>query len=101
MIELYTQNGRVRGLCSVCGDTETYTYKGKGKHKNKNYPKPYYFSVFEKVSWFRGDDEYRGKICKSCLEAGEISKATKGTSERLTLARASTANLNPESEEDK
>lgn len=72
MSELYTQNGRVRGKCSVCGTEEVHK-----QNRNPKYFKPFYFSVFEKVSWFRGDDEYRGRICKDCLKSGFISKAHK------------------------
>lgn len=76
MGEIYaSDNGRPRGKCSVCGTTEEHTYKGKST--SKTYPKPFYFSVFEKVNWFRGDDEYRGKICKDCLKAGRIAEANK------------------------
>lgn len=77
MSNLYAENPKVHGRCSVCGATGLHTHKGKGRHKNKDYPTPFYSSVFEKVNWFRGDDEYVGKICRDCLKAGRISEANK------------------------
>lgn len=70
--EVYFENGKVRGKCSVCGDDSIHR-----QAKNPKFFKPYYFKVFEKVSWFRGDDEYRGKICKACIKAGRILEANK------------------------
>jgi hypothetical protein len=79
MSDRYSEGGRVRGKCSVCGTEEVHTYVGKGKHKSKHFLKPFYFRVFDKVNWFRGDDEYAGTICKDCLKAGKINQAHKQT----------------------
>ena len=76
MSDLYAEpSGKPRGKCSVCDTDETHTYSGKST--NRVYLKPFYFSVFEKQNWFRGDDEYMGKICKDCLKAGRISEVHK------------------------
>jgi hypothetical protein len=72
MSDLYTENGKVRGKCSVCGTTEVHKQK-----RNPKYFKPFYFAVFEKLDWFRGNDQYQGKICKDCLKAGKIAEANK------------------------
>lgn len=88
MKDIYTQNGRVRGKCSVCGDTKTYKQTRQPK-----YFKPYYFRVFEKVNWFRGDDEYLGVVCKACIKAGDIGKVNKLESERLTSRKLANKNI--------
>lgn len=76
MNDLYAStNGRARGKCSVCGTTEIYNYRGKST--KKLYAKPFYFNVFEKQDWSRGNDVYKGKICKDCLKAGRISETHK------------------------
>jgi len=84
MSDIYTQNGRVRGKCSVCGDTKTYK-----QSKRPQYFKPYYFRVLEKVNWFRGDDEYLGMVCKQCIKAGRVSEVNKLHANTATLAQAS------------
>lgn len=61
MSEIYIQGGKVLSKCSRCGDTSKHYQK-----KNTTRTKPYYFSMFEKVNWFRGDDVYLGMICKKC-----------------------------------
>jgi hypothetical protein len=82
MNDLYVENGKVRGRCSVCGDTKQYK-----QSRNPKYFKPYYFAVFEKNDWFRGNDTYRGKVCKACLKAGLIAEANKGFAEKAMAAR--------------
>lgn len=72
MNDVYTENGKVRGRCSVCSGTEVHY-----QSKSNKYLKPYYFSVFEKQDWFRGNDVYLGKICKDCLDDGRISEVNK------------------------
>lgn len=74
MSDFYEQGGKPRGKCSVCGTTETHAQK-----RNPKFLAPFYFSVFEKMDWFRGNDEYRGKICKNCLKAGRIEESKKVT----------------------
>lgn len=69
---IYTQGGRINGRCSVCGETGKHRQK-----KNPKYFKPYYFEVFEKTSWFRGDDKWLGRICKKCIKEGKVNEATK------------------------
>ena len=75
--EIYYQGGKARGKCSVCGTEETHTYTQRGKKNGKKFPKPFYFEVFEKVNWFRGDDEWLGRVCKNCIKAGRMAEATK------------------------
>ena len=73
MTELYaSDNGKVRGKCSVCGTSEVYKQK-----RNPKFFKPFYFSVFEKHDWFRGNDTYVGRICKDCLKDGKIAETHK------------------------
>lgn len=69
---IYWGNGKIRGRCSVCYDSKQHR-----QSKNPKYWKPYYFRVFEKVSWFRGDDEYLGMICKKCISEGLIPQVNK------------------------
>lgn len=68
----YTENGRIRGRCSVCGDQKQHRSSRQPK-----YWKPYYFRVFEKVSIFRGEDEYVGMICKQCVKDNRLAEVNK------------------------
>lgn len=70
--DIYWDNGKMRGRCSVCGDSKQYR-----QAKNPKYFKPYYFRVFEKMDIFRGNDVYRGMICKHCLKEGKVLLANK------------------------
>ncbi len=69
---IYWGNGRVRGRCSVCGDTKQHR-----RSKQPQYFKPWYFRILHKVNWFRGDDEYLGMICKQCIKDGKIALVNK------------------------
>lgn len=68
---IYWGNGRIRGRCSVCGDSKQH------RAKNPKYWQGYYFRVFERVNWFRGDDEYLGMICKQCVKDGKLRLVNK------------------------
>jgi hypothetical protein len=70
--DIYALNGKIRSVCSVCGTRKVVHQKRKPK-----YLAPFYFPVYEKVNWFRGDDEYLGIICKDCLKAGRINEVNK------------------------
>lgn len=52
------------GTCMFCGRS------GQSKefkvHKGKKYFHKQYYVLWEKVTWFRGDDEIVGKVCKEC-----------------------------------
>lgn len=72
MKDIYTNTGTVRGRCSVCSEQKQHRSK-----RSPKYWKPYYFRVFQKVSIFRGDDEYLGMICKQCLKDGRILQVNK------------------------
>ncbi len=74
---IYAEAPRCNSKCSLCGDTTTYFHQGKGKKKSSSFQTPFYFKAFQKVSWFRGDDEYLGRICKTCLEAGKLKEMAK------------------------
>lgn len=77
--EIYTEQPSQKGKCKVCGDFQVYRYE----HKGKIYSKPYYFRAFLKDSWFRGDDQYLGKICKKCIKEGrEEEMVTTNKTER-------------------
>jgi hypothetical protein len=52
MIFKYVQS---KGQCQVC--------------KKVNHTS--IWQAFEKVNWFRGDDEYKGKVCKHCKKIFE------------------------------
>jgi hypothetical protein len=71
---LYIDGSKIGGICKYCGDSKIYTYHGKGKRKNTVYKMPYYFKLWRKTSWFRGDDEYIGIICKKCSSNLETIK---------------------------
>ena len=76
MSKRYTEAPKVKSICKVCGDNKVHHVAGKGgkKRQEKNYPIPYYFKAFEKTGWFRGDDEYLGRICRACINAGKVEQ---------------------------
>lgn len=73
MSNIYYNEARVRGKCSICGDQKEYR-----QTKHPKYLKPWYLRVFEKVDWFRGNDEYLGMICKQCVREGKLVQVNKG-----------------------
>ena len=66
--EIYGESPKASSRCRCCGDTSIRYVQGKGRKSNKQFAVPRYFRVFQKVGWFRGDDEYLGRYCKDCLE---------------------------------
>jgi hypothetical protein len=74
----YTDNGHVRGRCSVCGDTKQHR-----QEKNRRHFRAWYYRVFEKLDIFRGNDEYRGMICRKCLKDGRIAETSKSHPNQL------------------
>lgn len=68
MSKVYYEQPKVKSECWWCGDTKVHTHKGKGKQKGKVFPTPFYYKAFRKTGWFRGDDEYLGRICKKCIK---------------------------------
>lgn len=84
MAEIYTESPKAASQCKLCGNTEVYCHQGHGGRKDrrrkqrgqgpKQYPTPFYFKAFLKVGWFRGDDEYLGRICKNCIKQGRLDE---------------------------
>lgn len=74
--EIYTEAPKVASKCKLCGNTEIYYHEGHGgKRKGKKkYPTPFYFKAFYVSSWFRGDDDYLGRICKTCIKQGRLEE---------------------------
>lgn len=53
----YYTHTRTHGKCSACGVIA------------KEAPRRVVYYLFCKDSWFRGDDSFLGKFCKTCLDA--------------------------------
>lgn len=64
--DYYIENGKSKGKCQDC-DKEGVEMSAPNK-KGKSYPQNRFYRMFRKTGWFRGDDEYLGKICKDCFK---------------------------------
>lgn len=76
--DTYTDNGHVKGRCSVCGDSKQH------RAKNPRWFKAWYYRVFKKMDMWRGNDEYKGMICRACLKDGRIAETNKFHPNQLT-----------------
>jgi hypothetical protein len=69
---LYFQGTKGNGVCMFCGKNGETLSKGRdGRWRAKRQ----YHVLWEKVNWFRGDDEIIGKVCSTCkkgIRYGEL-----------------------------
>jgi hypothetical protein len=70
--DLYANNGSTRGRCSVCGDVKQHRHESKPQ-----YFKKWYHRVFQRLDIFRGNDEYKGMICRKCLHDGRVAETNR------------------------
>jgi hypothetical protein len=63
LTDYYFGDTKADGVCMFCGKTGIEHVKAKN---GKTYIKQQYHLLFEKISWFRGDDKPVGKVCDNC-----------------------------------